>query len=71
MSKGLSRKPHLIQIAAAIREESRQLCDEMELKLKQLRAELEHSRLNAKKKESLRIVLLPYGSVRGKRSVYI
>lgn len=58
MSKGLSREPHLIQVAAAIRKESQQLCDEMELKLKELRAELEHSRLNVEKKKSVRTVWL-------------
>jgi len=59
MSKGLNRKPHLSQIAAAIRKESRQLCDEMEVKLKELRAELERSRLNVEKKHSKPAVRLP------------
>ena len=54
MPKGLSRKPHLSQIAAAIRKESRQLCGETEFKLKELRAELERSRLMVKKKQSMR-----------------
>jgi hypothetical protein len=59
MPKGLSRKPHLSQIAAAIRKESRQLCDEMGLKLNKLRAELERSRLNVKKKQPMHGVRLP------------
>ena len=48
MSKGLNRKPDLIQLAAAIRKESRQLCEEIERKLKKLRAGVERSRLNLK-----------------------
>jgi hypothetical protein len=59
MPNGLSRKPHLSQIAAAIRKESRQLRDEMELKLNKLRAELERNRLNVKKKQPMPGVRLP------------
>lgn len=59
MPKGLSGKPHLIQIAAAIMKESRQLCDEMDFKLNELRAELERSRLNVKKKDPMPGIRLP------------
>ena len=48
MSKGLNRKADLIQLAAAIRKESRQLCEEIERKLKKLRTGVERSRLNLK-----------------------
>ena len=41
-----SGRSYVIAVAAAIRKESRQLCDELESKIKQLRAELERSRVN-------------------------
>ena len=50
MSKGLNRKSDLIQLAAAIRKESRELCEEIAFKLKKLRAGVERSRLNLKEK---------------------
>jgi len=53
--KRSSKKPELNRIAAEIRKESRQLCDEMELKLKELRAELERSRLNCKRSRAIRL----------------
>ena len=50
MPKRSRRQPDLNQLASAIRKGSRQLCREMELQLKELRAEPERSRLNVKRK---------------------
>ena len=46
MSKRSNRKPDLYQETAALVQESRQLREQMSIKVEELRSELERSRLN-------------------------
>ena len=49
-----SRTSNAIEVAAAVRKQSRELCDQLDLNLKQLHAQLERSRANiAERRRSL------------------